>query len=91
MSSYPTPLPGQALYSAIMSALRNRTITLEAWCRESGVPSEAARRCMFGLNGGPVSKDRLNKLIDYAGRDVVLENYHRELLRQAEEFKRWAA
>lgn len=91
MPSVPKPLPGVALYNAIMAALRNSGVTLEAYARESGVPSEAARRSMYGLNAGPVSQKRLDALIDNAGREVVLGNYHRDLLRQAEAFKRWVA
>ncbi|WP_299152022.1 hypothetical protein [uncultured Tateyamaria sp.] len=91
MKRTPDPAAGEWLHQAIMGALKGRGIKLEEWCKDRGISSTTVRTYTYGLNAGPRSKKTLDKLIDDAGRDVVLSLYSYRLLQQAEEFNRWAA
>jgi len=91
MSIQPTPSPGQWLYQALVGALKGRGIKFEEWCRQNKMSSQRVRQYAFGINAGPDSTATLEKLIDDAGRDIVLALYHHRLREKVAEFDRWAA
>ena len=91
MRKTPTPSPGEWLYQAIIGALKGRGIKFQDWCRSHGLNSQNVRSYAFGINSGPQSAETLEKLIDDAGRDIVLALYHHRLREKAAEFERWAA
>lgn len=81
-----TPSPGEWLHQAVMGALKGRGIKFEVWCKGAGISSSVARSYTYGLNAGPRSKDMLDKLIDDAGREVVLALYKHRLTEEAKAF-----
>lgn len=91
MSKTPTPSPGEWLHQALIGALKGRGVKFEDWCRSHGMNSQRVRAYTFGINGGAKSEATLEKLIDDAGRDIVLALYHHRLREKAAEFERWAA
>ena len=85
------PTPGRWLHEAIMGALKGRGISYTSWCKEQDMGAQALRSYTFGINSSPKSEAVLDKLIDDAGRDVVLMLYQHRLFEQAEQFRKVAA
>lgn len=67
--------PGVILHEVLVGALRSRGETLTAWARGQGVAWATIRQVTFGQSAGPRSRALLDKLIDHAGREVVIAAY----------------
>ncbi len=86
-----TPTAGKWLHEAIMGALKGRGISYTSWCAEHGMKAQTLRSYTHGLNSGPKADPILQKLIDDAGRDVVLMLYQHRLFEEADQFRKVAA
>ena len=67
--------PGVILHEVIVGAMRSRGTTLNEWCKNNGVPWSTIRNVTFGVSAGPHSQAVLDRLIDAAGRNVVIAAY----------------
>jgi hypothetical protein len=67
--------PGAILHEVIAGALRSRGETFQSWCVKNGLSTTAAKNVTFGMSAGPRSHAVLERMIDDAGREVVLAAY----------------
>lgn len=67
--------PGMILHEVIVGALRTNGTNFQKWCADNGLSVAAARNVTFGQSAGPRSRVVLDRLIDAAGRDVVIAAY----------------
>lgn len=83
--------PGAILHEVIVGAFRARGLTFEGWCKENGLTPVNGRNATFGQSRGVVGKQNLEKIIDAAGRDFVLEAYRRRIAEHFSQIQKGAA
>ena len=79
--------PGRWLHDAIMGALKGRGMTFGDWCEENGFHRHTARAATHGLTNGAAGKALVKRLVDDAGREVVVALYKQRLENQAAQAK----
>ena len=82
---------GLMLYEVDSGAFRAKGVSLEAWCRESGVIPNTARNALLGSSSGPSAKLLIQRMADEAGREVVELAYRKRVDMHAEYLKARAA
>ena len=76
--------PGAILHEVIDGVFRSSGSSFSEWCRESGIHPSTARNATYGQSSG-VRGDRLReRIIDAAGRDLVVAAYRKRILMEAE-------
>lgn len=75
--------PGKILNEVIVGCLRAAGTNMHRWCLENDVNLQAATNATFGRSGGPRGKELLDRMIDAAGREAVIESYRRRVLAEA--------
>ncbi len=83
--------PGAMLHEVIVGAFRARGLTFEGWCNSNGMTPINARLATFGQSRGEVGRQKLELIIDAAGRDFVRDAYRRRLVDHLSTLKREAA
>lgn len=75
--------PGVTLHNVIKGCFATSGSSFEAWCRENKVPRSNATNATYGQSGGEVGKALLNRMIDAAGREMVVAHYKKRIREEA--------
>lgn len=78
---------GAILHSVIVGCLKASGTTFDAWCRDNGVSTSAARQATYGQSGGDKGKSVLDRMIEDAGRAQVQASYRKRIERHAADMK----
>ena len=71
--------PGVLLNEVIVGAFRASGISFGEWCRRNSISPSTAAGAIYGQSGGVRGKALLNRIIDDAGRDLVLAAYRKRI------------
>lgn len=82
--------PGAILHEVIAGAFRSKGSTFQDWCKTNNLSTTAARNVTFGQSAGPRSREMLERMIDAAGRDVVIVAYRARMETEAQKLARVA-
>ena len=83
--------PGTILHEVIVGAFRSSGSSFEAWCNENDVHTSSARQATYGQSGGDKGTALLDRIIDAAGRDVVMVSYKARIDAEAKRLEAVAA
>ena len=83
--------PGVILHEVIVGAFRARGLTFEGWCKDNGLTPMNGRNATFGQSRGVIGKRNLERIIDAAGREFVLEAYRRRVAEHFSQLQKGAA
>lgn len=75
--------PGAVLHDAIVGTFRARGMSMDRWCRENDIPASIARHSTYGVSRSGKGRATLERIIDGAGRAMVMEFYKVRILEHA--------
>lgn len=76
--------PGVILHEVIVGVFRSSGTTLGAWCQDQGIHPATVASANYGQSGGAKGRALLDKVIDAAGREMVISAYRKRMLLEAE-------
>lgn len=83
--------PGAILHEVIVGAFRARGLTFEGWCKDNGLTPMNGRNATFGQSRGAIGQANLEKIIDAAGREFVMDAYRRRIAEHFSQLQKGAA
>lgn len=82
---------GAVLHEVIVGAFRSSGTSFEAWCKQNKIHASTARSATYGQSGGDKGQALLDRIIDEAGRDVVVLSYKARIAAEAKRLEGVAA
>ncbi len=83
--------PGTILHEVIDGAFRSAGSSFVKWCRENDVHPSTARNATHGQSAGDSGDKLRNRIINAAGRDVVMITYRKRMVMEAAKLEGAAA
>jgi hypothetical protein len=83
--------PGVILHEVIAGALKASGSSFDAWCIENEINRSSARQATYGQSGGDRGKAILERMINDAGREVVVLSYKARIEAEAKRLAEVAA
>lgn len=83
--------PGAILHEVIVGAFRARGLTFEGWCNDNGLTPMNGRNATFGQSRGAIGRRNLEKIINAAGREFVMDAYRRRIAEHFVQLQKGAA
>ena len=77
--------PGVILYDVILGLLRARGVTFDKWCAANKVAPSSARNALYGQSRRAAGRKLLDRMIDAACRDGVVQTYTERVRQHADE------